>query len=138
MVAIKKMADADQLKKIKEFDKIRQKKYKENILPFENLFLELGADVLMNASNFVAANPEKEMKILHAKIRKAAQDVKLNGNLAQVAKIESELKRLEGIGGVESIVPTEGIVFKYRGKIMKLTGTFAAINQLMGIIKYGR
>jgi hypothetical protein len=137
MVAIKKMADADQLKKIKEFDKIRQKKYKENILPFENLFQELGADVLMNASNFVAANPELEKTKLHAKIRKAAQDVKLNGNLAQVAKIEAELQRLEGIGGIESIVPTEGIVFKYRGKI-KLTGTFAAINQLMGIIKYGR
>ena len=43
-----------------------------------------------------------------------------------------------GIGGIESIIPTEGIVFVYKGKTMKLTGTFAAINQLMGIIKYGR
>ena len=49
-----------------------------------------------------------------------------------------ELERLERIGGVESIIPTEGIVFVYKGKTMKLTGTFAAINQLMGIIKYGR
>ena len=138
MVAMKKLASKDQMKKIKEFDKIRAKKYKENILPFENLFLELGADVLMNASNFVAANPELEKTKLHDKIRKAANDVKLNGNLAQVAKIEAELQRLETIGGIESIVPTEGIVFKYKGKIMKLTGTFAAINQLMGIIKYGR
>ena len=138
MVAMKKLADKDQMKKIKEFDKIKLKKYKENILPFENLFLELGADVLMNASNFVAANPELEKTKLHDKIRKAAKDVKLNGNLAQVSKIEAELQRLEGIGGIESIVPTEGIVFKYKGKIMKLTGTFAAINQLMGIIKYGR
>ena len=138
MVAMKKLADKDQMKKIKEFDKIRGKKYKENILPFENLFLELGADVLKNASNFVAANPELEKQKLHAKIRKAADDVKLNGDLKQVAKVEAELQRLEGIGGIESIVPTEGIVFKYKGKIMKLTGTFAAINQLMGIIKYGR
>ena len=138
MVAMKKLADKDQMKKIKEFDKIKGKKYKENILPFENLFLELGADVLRNASNFVAANPELEKKKLHTKIRKAADDVKLNGDLKQVAKVEAELKRLEGIGGIESIVPTEGIVFKYKGKIMKLTGTFAAINQLMGIIKYGR
>ena len=138
MVAMKKLADKDQMKKIKEFDKIRGKKYKENILPFENLFLELGADVLRNASNFVAANPDLEKQKLHNKIRKAADDVKLNGDLKQVAKVEAELKRLEGIGGIESIVPTEGIVFKYKGKIMKLTGTFAAINQLMGIIKYGR
>jgi hypothetical protein len=138
MVAMKKLADKDQMKKIKEFDKIKGKKYKENILPFENLFLELGADVLRNASNFVAANPDLEKQKLHNKIRKAADDVKLNGDLKQVAKVEAELKRLEGIGGIESIVPTEGIVFKYNGKIMKLTGTFAAINQLMGIIKYGR
>jgi hypothetical protein len=138
MVAMKKLADKDQMKKIKEFDKIKGKKYKENILPFENLFLELGADVLRNASNFVAANPDLEKQKLHSKIRKAADDVKLNGDLKQVAKVEAELKRLEGIGGIESIVPTEGIVFKYNGKIMKLTGTFAAINQLMGIIKYGR
>tara|TARA_A100001037_G_scaffold303591_1_gene337983 strand:- start:3825 stop:5090 length:1266 start_codon:yes stop_codon:yes gene_type:complete len=138
LVAMKKMATPDQMKKIKAFDKIRDKKYKENILPFENLFLELGADVLKNASNFVAANPELEKQKLHNKIRKAAQNVKLNGDLTQVAKVEAELNRLETIGGIESIVPTEGIVFKYKGKIMKLTGTFAAINQLMGIIKYGR
>lgn len=138
MVAMKKLATPEQMKKIKEFDKIKGKKYKQNILPFENLFLELGKDVLLNASNFVAANPDLEKKNLHAKIRKAAADVKLNGDLKQVAKIEAELERLESIGGIEGIVPTEGIVFKYKGKIMKLTGTFAAINQLMGIIKYGR
>ena len=51
---------------------------------------------------------------------------------------EAELERLNRIGGIESIIPTEGLVFKYNGKIYKLTGTFAAINQLMGIIKYGR
>lgn len=138
MVAIKKMVEPDVLSKIKDFDKDRHKKYKQNILPFENLFLELGADVLKNASNFVAANPDLEKENLHNKIRKAAKDIKLNGDLTQVQKIESELNRLETIGGIESIVPTEGIVFKYKGKTMKLTGTFAAINQLMGIIKYGR
>ena len=48
------------------------------------------------------------------------------------------MARLDRIGGIESIFPTEGIVFKYKGKIYKLTGTFAAINQLLGIMKYGR
>ena len=57
---------------------------------------------------------------------------------AVLEKVEKELKRLEGIGGIESIIPTEGVVFKFKGKTFKLTGTFAAINQLMGIIKYGR
>ena len=55
-----------------------------------------------------------------------------------IEKVEAELARLDRIGGVESIIPTEGLVFVYKGKTFKLTGTFAAINQLMGIIKYGR
>jgi len=78
------------------------------------------------------------MQRLHKQIRQAADKIKKGGEVAQVNKVMSELERLDRIGGIESIIPTEGIVFKYKGKIMKLTGTFAAINQLMGIIKYGR
>jgi len=124
---------------IKKFDKEDvKKKQKENIRPFEDLFLELGSVILKNASNFVAANPASEMQRLHKQIRQAADKIKKGGEVAQVNKVMSELERLDRIGGIESIIPTEGIVFKYKGKIMKLTGTFAAINQLMGIIKYGR
>ena len=124
---------------IKKFDKEDiQKKQKENIRPFEDLFLELGSVILKNASNFVAANPEKEMQRLHNQIRTEAEAIKKGGSVDQIKKVEAELERLNRIGGIESIIPTEGIVFTYKGKIFKLTGTFAAINQLMGIIKYGR
>ena len=138
MRELKKAVTPEQAKAVKDFDGQRNKKYKENILPFENLFLELGADVLKNASNFVAANPDAEKARLHNQIRTEADKIKKNGDLTQIAKVEKELERLEGIGGIESIIPTEGVVFKFKGKTFKLTGTFAAINQLMGIIKYGR
>lgn len=130
----KEQADA-----VKKFDKEDvKKKYKENIRPFEDLFLELGSIILKNASNFVAANPSAEMQRLHTQIRTEADKIKVGGDIAQINKVVSELERLDRIGGIESIVPTEGIVFVYKGKTYKLTGTFAAINQLMGIIKYGR
>jgi hypothetical protein len=138
MRELKKAVTPEQAKAVKDYDGQRNKKYKENILPFENLFLELGADVLKNASNFVAANPDAEKARLHNQIRTEADKIKKNGDLTQIEKVEKELKRLEGIGGIESIIPTEGVVFKFKGKTFKLTGTFAAINQLMGIIKYGR
>ena len=77
------------------------------------------------------------MQRLHNQIRTAAEGIKKTGGEAQIAKVEAELARLDRIGGIESIIPTEGLVFVYKGKTMKLTGTFAAINQLMGIIKYG-
>jgi hypothetical protein len=130
----KQQADA-----VKKFDKEDYKaKFKENIRPFEDLFLELGSVILKNASNFVAASPDKEMQRLHNEIRTEADKIKLNGDLTQIEKVAKELDRLERIGGIQSIIPTEGIVFSYKGHMYKLTGTFAAINQLMGIIKYGR
>jgi hypothetical protein len=137
--ALAKMISPEEMEAIKKYDKEDvKKKYKENIRPFEDLFLELGSVVLKNASNFLALSPDAEKQRLHDTIRKEAEAIKLNGDTKQIEKVESELARLARIGGIESIIPTEGLVFKYKGGMYKLTGTFAAINQLMGIIKYGR
>ena len=139
MRSLAKEIGKDEASAVKKFDKEDvKKKYKENIRPFEDLFLELGSIILKNASNFVAANPDKEMQRLHNQIRTEAEKIKKGGEVDQVNRVIKELDRLDRIGGIESIIPTEGIVFVYKGKTMKLTGTFAAINQLMGIIKYGR
>ncbi len=125
--------------KIKKFDKEDYKKrVKENIRPFEDLFLELGSVILKNASNFVTANPSDEAQRLRAYLAAEADKIKTTGGPEQIKKVEAELDRLNRIGGIESIYPTEGIVFRYNGKLYKLTGTFAALNQLLGIIKYGR
>jgi len=139
MRSLAKEVGKDEAAAIKKFDKEDfKKKQKENIRPFEDLFLELGSVILKNASNFVAANPTAEMQRLHTQIRTEADNIKKGGDTKQIEKVMAELDRLNRIGGIESIIPTEGIVFRYKGKVMKLTGTFAAINQLMGIIKYGR
>jgi hypothetical protein len=137
--SLDKTIGKDKATLVKKFDKEDvKKKYKENIRPFEDLFLELGSVILKNASNFVAANPEAEMQRLHNQIRTEADRIKKGGGEEQINKVIAELERLDRIGGIESIIPTEGVVFVYKGKVFKLTGTFAAINQLMGIIKYGR
>lgn len=139
MRSLDKELGKDQSALIKKFDKEDvKKKYKENIRPFEDLFLELGSIILKNASNFVAANPTTEMQRLHTQIRTEADKIKTGGDVAQIDKVIGELERLDRIGGIDSIIPTEGIVFVYKGKTMKLTGTFAAVNTLLGIIRYGR
>ena len=139
MRAIGKILDKDQVAAVKKFDKEDlKKKQKENMRPFEDLFLELGSVILKNASNFVAASPDAEMQRLQKQLRDEAEAVRKSGDVSDIEKVAKELERLERIGGIESIIPTEGIVFVYKGKVMKLTGTFAAVNQLMGFIKYGR
>ena len=47
-----------------------------------------------------------------------------------------QLDRLNSIGGLKTIVPSEGIVFKYNGKTYKFTGAFAPVNQIMGLLTF--
>ena len=47
-----------------------------------------------------------------------------------------ELERLNAVGGRNKIVPNEGLVFAYKGYTMKLTGTFASLNQILGLMYF--
>ena len=67
------------------------------------------------------------------KINQTISDVQKSNDPKKIEKLKLELRRLNSIGGVDKIVPSEGIVFTYNGHIMKLTGTFASVNQLLGI-----
>ena len=66
---------------------------------------------------------------------KIYKDVATGSNVvaAQIAKLKAELGRLNKLGGVDRIVASEGLVFFYGGKTYKLTGTFAPLNQILGI-----
>jgi len=44
-----------------------------------------------------------------------------------------ELERLKQIGGISTIVPEEGITFLHKGNFIKLTGSFAPLNQILGL-----
>jgi len=139
MRALAKVVTPGELTAIKKFDKEDLKaKYKENIEPFEDIFLEVGSIVLKNASEFLAVSPDQEAKRLRTEILQAADSIKKTGTPGQIEKVSKELARLDKIGGIDAVLPTEGIVFTYGGKVYKLTGAFAAINQLLGTIKYGR
>jgi hypothetical protein len=68
-----------------------------------------------------------------ARIEKTIKDVEAKGDETQIEKLRLELQRLNDVGGFEKIVPNEGIVFSYNNFTMKLTGSFASLNQLLGI-----
>jgi hypothetical protein len=137
--SLEKQIGKEEAALVKKYDKEDvKKKYKENIRPFEDLFLALGATIIRNASNFVAANPSDEAQRLRAYLDTETTKIRKGGGVDQIKKVEDQLAKLDRIGGLDSIYPSEGIVFRYNGKLYKLTGAFAPLNQLLGIIKYGR
>jgi hypothetical protein len=109
------------------------KQQKDNIKPFEEIFLGVGADVLEFVGSVLTIHPEKAIRSMKQKFKQVASQVRNGGSPAQIQKLKSELERLNQLGGIEKIVANEGLVFFYNGKTYKLTGTFAPLNQILGI-----
>ena len=132
-----KIQDEDTKIKAIDFDKTNFKQQnKENVYQFEKIFLELGVDVLSNIENFLAVNPEESVKELKNNIAAVIKQIQASTDLEVLNKLKYQLKRIQDIGGFEKLVPSEGIVFIYKGKTYKLTGLFAPVNQLLGLTKY--
>ena len=106
---------------------------KDNIRPFEDIFLGVGAEVLSFMSSALTANPDKAVRDMKKRLDQTIKDVQQSGDPKKVSKLKLELERLNAIGGKDKIVPNEGIVFVYGGKTFKLTGTFAPLNQILGL-----
>ena len=140
IVKIKKQIDNQEfLDWVSLFDKKDFKQYqKDNLQPFESIFLKLGAEIMKNASNFLAANPARAVQSIRKEIAQIIRTLRSTNDIAKMDLLKKQLERIKRLGGFEKIVPVEGIVFTYGGNTYKLTGAFAPINQILGTLKYSR
>ncbi len=106
---------------------------KKNMFPIETLFFEVGAEILKNAEGFLAANPDKAVQNIRKQVEKAIAGVKAGGDVKKLARVAQNLEKINAIGGFSRVVPSEGIVFIYKGKTYKFTGAFAPVNQITGL-----
>jgi hypothetical protein len=113
-----------------------KKVFKQTIKPFEILFFQVGAEILKNMSGFLAVSPDKAVQKVRQDVAKALKDLQKPDNLAKLEKLKIQIEKLEAIGGSSAIVPSEGIVFKYKGNIYKFTGAFAPVNQILGSLRF--
>ena len=109
-----------------------------NLRKFEDIFLGVGAEVLSFMGSVLTAQPDKALQSMRAELESTASQIMNGGTITQIKKLEKELSRLNSIGGFDKIVPSEGIVFSYKGNAYKLTGAFAPLNQILGIFKFSR
>ncbi len=121
------------------FDKNDYKEqFKENIKPIEEVFLRLGTEVLKRIETVLAVDPEHTEEDIKQQLQDVRQE--LDGAPADessVQTLQQQMDRLKNAGGIDDIA-LEGIVFQYDGKTYKLTGSWAPLNQIVGIMKYGR
>jgi len=120
-----------------DMEKSRAKELKRKVFaPLENLFIEIGTEMMRNMSAFLSANPTAAAETMRKEIDKSIAQIRKDGGPAEIEKLEHELSRVTAAGGLESIVPTEGITFVFKGTLYKYTGIFAPLHQIRSMVAY--
>lgn len=129
------------LRKYDNNSKTIVKKFEKNV---ESIFLKLSIYVLNNLDNLCAKNPVETKEAIQQKINTSLNKIKIDSDnndidVKSTHKIlNTEYNRLMEAGGIKNVAPTEGIVFKYNDQLLKLTGSFSPINQIVGFYRYER
>jgi hypothetical protein len=130
----------DHANELNELDKKVYKDIVSDVIdPLDNIFIKLGNDIIRLCKGLInGSSNDGVIKHLQSEMQTVIKDVKANGTSETQAKLVRQLQRIENAGGESSINSVEGIVFKYKGRLMKLTGSFAPLNQILGTIKFSR
>jgi len=130
------LVQKEDLKTIINLIKDGPKLYTDFVDPVRAIVTQFAIQVLRAVQSYLVINPNKEIQRLRDEVEKAIANIKQTGTEHSNQVLERELGRLRNLDNVTSSM--EGIAFKYNGKLYKLTGAFAPVNQILGISKYGR
>lgn len=124
-----------------EIDELDKKGYKEIIgycnEPINDFFASFGNDVIGLCDNIINDKVRDEVvTTLRGDLKDIIKDIQSGDNEELNTKLSIQLNKLERLGN--KINPTEGIVFRVGDQIMKLTGSFSALNAALGSIKFNR
>lgn len=107
------------------------------IQPIEDLTIKAGIMLIQQLQGYIALDPSNAAKKLSQDLDYVITNFN-NGNLTltddKIKRFKKNLIKLEKYGNTAD--PTEGLVFIYKNRPLKLTGKFAPINQILGLFKY--
>jgi hypothetical protein len=110
----------------------QHQEFNKLLSPIKILFSQLGTVVLEHTSNLLLNNDTDALTFIKDKVH-SVLSTRDHNNTA----LKNNVEVLNNSGGLHSLtVPSEGIIFTYKGTQYKLTGLFGPINQILGYEKY--
>lgn len=109
---------------------------KKSLFTLEDIIHDYAVEALRGMESAFVLDNEKEVQRLRNEValaKKAIEDSNSEEAMEILNRQMSKLKDLENVA-----TATEGFVFDYDGNTYKFTGTFAPVNQILGLFKYGR
>lgn len=90
------------------------------------------SEVLVNNASELISEPSLQIITLENNLKQKVEYVKSKDIEQHTIVLEKQIKKLSKISAIE------GLVFKHAGSFYKMTGSFSALNQIMGIDRYAR
>lgn len=126
--------------KAEELKRLDQKEYKllvsKVMEPLDDLILKIGNTLIENLEGFTNSGNSDISVQLRNNLDRLIDEIRKDAYQDELDKLERQIKRLESIDYI--LNSAEGVVFTYKGRLMKLTGSFSALNQIMGLRKFSR
>ena len=125
------------------YDEVKSDKFAKPYIakvmePMDDLFLEIGNAFIKLCDGFTnQGSNDQVINMLKKDVEDVVNQIEKEGSDEVKTKLEFQMNRLKKLGE-DSINAAEGVVFTYKGKLMKLTGCFAPLNQILGTMKFGR
>ena len=117
-------------------DKFAKPYVKKVMEPVDDLFLEIGNQFIKLCNGFTNDDAYASViDTLTKDIEDVCNNIEKNGSEEVKQQLDFQLTRLRKLGD-NAINHAEGVVFTYKGRLMKATGSFAAVNQILGSIKF--
>lgn len=99
--------------------------------PMDNLFLAIGNELIDLLDGFVNSGAKDEIiKSLKADLESTVEEVEKSDSVKAKTTLEKSLNRLKALG--DKYNAAEGIVIMYKGRRLKMTGSFAPLNAALG------
>lgn len=131
-IRILKKSYPEHADEITSIDKKDYKKYVKDVIePIDNLFLDMSNKVIELTSGLINDGvKDKAIVNLKNEIEATKKLVDEKGTQEDKDKLKEQLLRLQKLGN--KLNSTEGIVFTWKDRMMKMTGSFAATNAIIG------
>ena len=114
---------------VNDLDKgIKKLLFSQIMEPMDNLFLAIGNELIDQLDGFVnSENKDNIIAIIKKDTENIIKKIEASDSINAKEIIEKNMRRLQALGNKYNAA--EGIIVMWKGRIMKFTGSFSAINQ---------
>lgn len=130
----KRIKDPEVKTAVRDFIKDQKRVRKEIIFPLEDIVHDFAVAMLDGLKSRFVLSHKDEINRIADRIESAIAEIEGTGDAAKSDRLKDQLGKLKSLDKISSSM--EGFVFAFDGATYKLTGSFAPVNQIMGLLPW--